>query len=212
MLIKNKGFSLVELMIVVGIIAMLTLMAYPFYQDYVIRAHVTQAISETINYKTDMYETYMNEGEEGLTKYIKMVSESGWGWQGSLSFNGKSVRLVEFWKQYDVSSGELESFGYTISLHRKIFPKEVQHSKQEIGVKFLVNGIYFKSNDDTFIEYPVTKEEPPHIFCGQVRNGGKNFYQSVRKRTWHPQGCRDAGTSYNGNAVRDGATDFDTYY
>lgn len=42
---KRKGFTLIELMIVIAIIGVLAAIAIPAYQDYIIRARVTEGLS-----------------------------------------------------------------------------------------------------------------------------------------------------------------------
>ncbi|PJI35080.1 type IV pilin protein [Acinetobacter pseudolwoffii] len=45
---SNKGFTLIELMIVVAIVAILAAIAYPSYLDYKVRAHRADAQAEMI--------------------------------------------------------------------------------------------------------------------------------------------------------------------
>ncbi len=58
----QKGFTLIELMIVVAIIAILAAIAIPAYQDYTIRAQVTEGLSLASGSKTAVAEYYQNRG------------------------------------------------------------------------------------------------------------------------------------------------------
>ena len=58
----QKGFTLIELMIVVAIIAILAAIAIPAYQNYVIRAQVTEGMSLADGAKTGMSEFYASTG------------------------------------------------------------------------------------------------------------------------------------------------------
>ena len=59
---KQKGFTLIELMIVVAIIGILAAIAIPAYQDYTIRAQVSEGLNLTAACKAGVSETYMDSG------------------------------------------------------------------------------------------------------------------------------------------------------
>lgn len=58
----QKGFTLIELMIVVAIIGILAAIAIPAYQDYTIRAKVSEVVGLTSAAKVTLYETYASNG------------------------------------------------------------------------------------------------------------------------------------------------------
>ncbi|RMH85302.1 prepilin-type N-terminal cleavage/methylation domain-containing protein [Pseudomonas sp. AOB-7] len=58
----QQGFTLIELMIVVAIIGILAAIAIPAYQDYTIRAQVTEGMSLASGVRTAVSEVYQSTG------------------------------------------------------------------------------------------------------------------------------------------------------
>jgi type IV pilus assembly protein PilA len=59
----QKGFTLIELMIVVAIIGILAAVALPAYQDYTVRAKVSELILAGSSYRTAISEKYQTDND-----------------------------------------------------------------------------------------------------------------------------------------------------
>ncbi|MBH5923648.1 pilin [Neisseria meningitidis] len=113
----QKGFTLIELMIVIAIVGILAAVALPAYQDYTARAQVSEAILLAEGQKSAVTEYYLNHG-------TWPGDNNSAGVASSTDIKGKYVKEVKVAK--GVITAEMKSSGVN---------KEIQGKKLSLWAK-----------------------------------------------------------------------------
>jgi type IV pilus assembly protein PilA len=97
----QKGFTLIELMIVVAIIGILAAVALPAYQDYTIRAKMSEVILGMSACRTSITEVYQSGGgapaangwgcEVGATQATKYVAQIDTSINGAVTAKVRNI-------------------------------------------------------------------------------------------------------------------------
>ncbi|EPI5664435.1 pilin, partial [Neisseria gonorrhoeae] len=146
----QKGFTLIELMIVIAIVGILAAVALPAYQDYTARAQVSEAILLAEGQKSAVTEYYLNHG--------KWPEDNGAaGVASSDKIKGKYVQKVE------VAKGVVTAEMASSNVNKEIKNKKLSlWAKREDGsVKWFCGQPVTRGagNDDTVADAAADNEK-----------------------------------------------------
>ncbi|ENX2318140.1 pilin, partial [Neisseria gonorrhoeae] len=132
----QKGFTLIELMIVIAIVGILAAVALPAYQDYTARAQVSEAILLAEGQKSAVTEYYLNHGEWPANNTSAGVASSD-------KIKGKYVQKVE------VAKGVVTAQMASSNVNKEIKDKKLSlwAKRQDGSVKWFC-GQPVKRGDD----------------------------------------------------------------
>ncbi|MBH6053100.1 pilin [Neisseria meningitidis] len=163
----QKGFTLIELMIVIAIVGILAAVALPAYQDYTARAQVSEAILLAEGQKSAVTEYYLNHGEWPSNNTSAGVA--------STDIKGKYVKEVK------VANGVI-----TATMLSSGVNKEIQGKKLSLWAKRQAGSVKW------FCGQPVTRAAN-----AKAANADDVAADSTNKiDTKHlPSTCRDASSA-----------------
>ncbi|HGT8471759.1 TPA: pilin, partial [Neisseria gonorrhoeae] len=163
----QKGFTLIELMIVIAIVGILAAVALPAYQDYTARAQVSEAILLAEGQKSAVTEYYLNHGEWPENNTSAGVASAS-------DIKGKYVKEVKVEK--GVVTAEMASTGVN---------KEIQGKRLSLWAKRQDGSVKW------FCGQPVTRDKADADTVADAADKDTNGINTKHL----PSTCRDTSSA-----------------
>ncbi|MBH6244790.1 pilin [Neisseria meningitidis] len=153
----QKGFTLIELMIVIAIVGILAAVALPAYQDYTARAQVSEAILLAEGQKSAVTEYYLNHGTWPSNNSDAGVAST------ATDIKGKYVKEVE------VANGVITATMLSTGVNKEIQGKKLSlwAKRQDGSVKWFCGQPVTRdanaTNDDVTAATGTDKIDTKHL-------------------------------------------------
>ncbi|HEZ6656494.1 TPA: pilin [Neisseria meningitidis] len=148
----QKGFTLIELMIVIAIVGILAAVALPAYQDYTARAQVSEAILLAEGQKSAVTEYYLNHGEWPSDNSAAGVASSS-------TIKGKYVAGVK------VEKGVITATMLSSGVNKEIQGKKLSlwAKRQDGSVKWFCGQPVTRAANDDAVAAGTDKIDTKHL-------------------------------------------------
>jgi type IV pilus assembly protein PilA len=113
-LARQGGFTLIELMIVIAIVGILAAIALPAYQDYTVRAEVSEGLAFAAEAKTSIAEYYATQGVMPTAAQAGLTTNPNTDVVASIKYADGSG-LIGVGLQAGVVPGTALNVGFTLS-------------------------------------------------------------------------------------------------